>query len=173
MLRVAGLAAAGGGVPFLLYAAIHNPSKADERVVGLLSIGILGAYVGFRLTRDLDVDQDVKPGEKKDAADDAPVAVVGRSSNGRWGLGMLGVTPLSRSLAPQPGSPCRSSARHGSSGPAHAEHERAAEANVLVVREADALEPRAQLVRLEAADARGARREATEQRRGFANVEPM
>lgn len=106
MLRVAGLAAAGGGVPFLLYAAIHDPSTtADERVVGLLStVGVLaGAYVGFRLTRDLDVDQDVKPGEKKDAADDAPVAVVGRSSNGRWGLGMLGVTPLSRDLAPQPG----------------------------------------------------------------------
>lgn len=105
MLRVAGLAAAGGGVPFLLYAAIHDPSTtADERVVGLLStVGVLaGTYIGFRLTRDLDVDQDVKPGATKET-DDAPVAVVGRSSSGRWGLGMLGVSPLSRELAPQPG----------------------------------------------------------------------
>lgn len=107
MLRVAGLAAAGGGVPFLLYAAIHDPSKtADERIVGLLStVGILaGAYVGFRLTRDMDVDLDVKEGtEKAPPVDDAPPAVLGRSSDGRWGLGMLGIAPLSRELAPQPG----------------------------------------------------------------------
>lgn len=105
MLRVAGLAAAGGGVPFLLYAAIHDPgSTADDRVVGLLStVGVVaGAYIGFRLTRDLDVDQDVKPGAHAQP-DDAPVAIVGRSSNGRWGLGALGVSPLSRTLAPQPG----------------------------------------------------------------------
>ena len=107
MLRVAGLAAAGGAVPFLLYAGIHDPSTtADERVVGLLStIGILaGAYVGFRLTRDMDVDLDVKEGTSTDKpVDDAPPAVLGRSSDGRWGLGMLGVAPLSRDLAPQPG----------------------------------------------------------------------
>lgn len=106
MLRVAGLAAAGGGIPFLLYAGIHDPSTtADERVVGLLStVGILaGAYVGFRLTRDMDVDLDVKPGTTKEPVDDAPPAVLGRSSSGRWGLGMLGIAPLSRELAPQPG----------------------------------------------------------------------
>ncbi len=105
MARVAGLAAAGGAVPFLLYAGIHNPdSKADERVTGLLStIGILGgAYLGFRLTRDMDVDLDVKPGAKKQV-EDAPAAVLGRHSDGRWALGMLGVTPLSKELAPQPG----------------------------------------------------------------------
>ena len=107
MLRVAGLAAAGGGIPFLLYAGIHDPSTtADERIVGLLStVGILaGAYVGFRLTRDMDVALDVKEGaEKTKPIDDAPPAVLGRSSDGRWGLGMLGVAPLSRDLAPQPG----------------------------------------------------------------------
>lgn len=107
MLRVAGLAAAGGGIPFLLYAGIHDRSStADERVVGLLStIGVLaGAYVGFRLTRDMDVDLDVKPGTAKDnVVEDAPPAVLGRSSDGRWGLGMLAVAPLSRELAPQPG----------------------------------------------------------------------
>jgi hypothetical protein len=107
MLRVAGLAAAGGGIPFLLYAGIHDPSStADERIVGLLStVGILaGAYIGFRLTRDMDVDLDVKEGtEKAQPVDDAPPAVLGRSSDGRWGLGMLGVAPLSRDLAPQPG----------------------------------------------------------------------
>jgi hypothetical protein len=107
MVRVAGLAAAGGAVPFLLYAAIHKPdSKADERVTGLLSTaGLLaGAYLGFRLTSDMDVDQDVKPGPKKvEKKDDAPAAVLGRHSDGRWGLGMIGVQPLSLALAPQPG----------------------------------------------------------------------
>lgn len=106
MLRVAGLAAAGGAVPFLLYAGIHNPdSKADERITGLLSsIGLLGgAYLGFRLTRDMDVDLDVRPGEKKKVVEDAPAAVLGRHSDGRWALGMLGVQPLSKELAPQPG----------------------------------------------------------------------
>ena len=35
--------------------------------------------------------------------DDAPPAVVGRHSDGRWGLGALSVQPLSPVLAPQPG----------------------------------------------------------------------
>lgn len=105
MLRVAGLSAAGGAAPFLLYAAIRNPdSKADERVTGLLSTaGLLaGAYIGLRLTRDMDVGLDVKPGSKKEV-EDAPVALVGRHSDGRWALGMIGVQPLSLELAPQPG----------------------------------------------------------------------
>jgi len=107
MLRVAGLSAAGGAVPFLLYAGIHDKSStADERVVGLLSTAglVVGAYVGFRLTRDLDVDLDVQGGKHEATpVDDAPAAVLGRHSDGRWTLGMLGVQPLSRELAPQPG----------------------------------------------------------------------
>lgn len=107
MLRVAGLAAAGGAAPFLLYAGIHtNDSTNDERVTGLLStVGlVVGAYVGLRLTRDMDVGLDVQEGAKsKKPVDDAPVAVVGRHSDGRWTLGMLGISPLSTQLAPQPG----------------------------------------------------------------------
>ncbi|MBA3464510.1 MAG: hypothetical protein H0T46_31555 [Deltaproteobacteria bacterium] len=105
MLRVAGLSAAGGAAPFLLYAAIRNPdSKADERVTGLLSTAglLVGAYLGLRLTRDMDVGLDVKPGAKQDV-EDAPAALVGRHSDGRWALGMIGVKPLSLELAPQPG----------------------------------------------------------------------
>lgn len=107
MLRVAGLAAAGGAVPFLLYAGIHDPgTKADERITGLLSSAglVVGAYLGFRLTRDMDVDLDVKAGSKTEKkVDDAPAAVLGRQSDGRWALGMLGIQPLSPVLAPQPG----------------------------------------------------------------------
>jgi hypothetical protein len=107
MLRVAGLSAAGGAVPFLLYAGIHTSSShADERLTGLLSSAglVVGAYLGFRLTSDMDVDLDVKPGSKKPApVEDAPAAVLGRTSAGHWGLGMIGVQPLSLELAPQPG----------------------------------------------------------------------
>src|SRR5262249_15701345 len=56
MLRVAGLAAAGGAAPFLLYAAVHGPSTTvDERLTGLLSTGglIAGAWLGFWLARGM------------------------------------------------------------------------------------------------------------------------
>lgn len=105
VLRVAGLSAAGGAVPFLLYAAIADgDSKGDERLVGALSsIGLVGgAYLGFRLTRNLDVGRDVRPGAKP-AADDAPTALLRRSSDGRWGAGVIAVQPLSPVLAPQRG----------------------------------------------------------------------
>ena len=105
MARVAGLAAAGGAVPFLLYAGIHKASsKADERVTGLLStVGLLGgAYLGFRLTRDMDEGLDVKPGGKK-AAEEPATALIDRRSDGRFRLGMLGIQPLSTQLAPQRG----------------------------------------------------------------------
>ncbi|HET9621378.1 MAG TPA: hypothetical protein VFP84_08440 [Kofleriaceae bacterium] len=105
MLRVAGLAALGGGAPFLLYAAIRDPnSKADERVTGALaSIGLVaGAYLGFRLTHGMDDGLDTLDGKKHDA-DDAPPAIVGRSSTGQWGLGGLGVQPLSPQLSSQHG----------------------------------------------------------------------
>jgi hypothetical protein len=107
MLRVAGFAAAGGAVPFLLYAAINTSSStADERVTGLLSTGglVLGAYLGFRFTRGMDEGLDTLDGKpKQEVIDDAPIALVGRSSAGRWGLGGLGIQPLSPVLAPQHG----------------------------------------------------------------------
>ncbi|MDB4954095.1 MAG: hypothetical protein JWO36_1664 [Myxococcales bacterium] len=104
MMRVAGLSALGGGLPFLLYAAIHKASStADDRVTGALStIGLVGgAWLGFYLTRDYEVGLDVPDGKTK--VDDAPPAIVGRSSDGRWGLGGIGVQPLSCELAPQSG----------------------------------------------------------------------
>jgi hypothetical protein len=106
MLRVAGLAAAGGAAPFLLYAAIHSPTTtADERVTGLLSTGglIAGAWLGFWLTRGMDEGLDTLDGKPGKGDDDAPVALVGRSSSGRWGIGGLGISPLSPALAPQHG----------------------------------------------------------------------
>jgi hypothetical protein len=93
MLRVAGLAAAGGAVPFLLYAGINDSSSsADERITGLLSSAGLvgGAWLGFYLTRHMDEGLDVPDGEPP-PKDDAPAAVVGRSSDGRWQLGGLSV----------------------------------------------------------------------------------
>jgi hypothetical protein len=106
MLRVAGLAAAGGAAPFLLYAAIQSPTTtADERVTGLLSAGglVAGAWLGFWLTRGMDEGLDTLDGKPRTGDDDAPVALVGRSSSGRWGLGGLGIAPLSPRLAPQRG----------------------------------------------------------------------
>lgn len=105
MLRVAGAGAIGAGVPLLLYAAIADGSTtADDRVFGLLSTAGLvgGLYLGFRLTRDLDVDKDVLEGGKA-KVDDAPASVISRHSDGRWALGQLAIQPLSPVLAPQPG----------------------------------------------------------------------
>jgi hypothetical protein len=105
MLRVAGVAAAGGAIPFLLYAAVHSrDSTADERVTGLLSSGglVAGAWLGFRLTRNLDVDRDVLPGKQREV-DDAPPSVVSRHSDGRWAPGVPAIQPLSQALAPQRG----------------------------------------------------------------------
>jgi len=105
MVRIAGLAAIGGAAPFLLYAGIHNAgSTADERVTGALATAGLvgGALLGFRWTRGMDEGLDTLDGKPR-KGDDAPVALIGRSSDGRWGLGGLGFAPLSRALAPQPG----------------------------------------------------------------------
>jgi hypothetical protein len=101
MLRVAGLAAAGGAVPFLLYAGIRDSSSsADERVTGLLSsIGLAGgAWLGFYLTRHMDEGLDVPDGAAA-PKQDAPPAVVGRSSDGRWQLGGLGL--MTTTVSPQ------------------------------------------------------------------------
>jgi hypothetical protein len=107
MLRVAGLAALGAGAPFLLYGAIYDSnSSADERITGLLSTAglVVGAYLGFRFTQGMDDGLDTLDGKpKKDAVDDAPIALIGRSSTGRWGLGGIGIQPLARALAPQHG----------------------------------------------------------------------
>jgi len=105
MARVAGTAAIGGAVPFLLYAGIYDGnSEGDERLTGALSsIGLVaGAYLGFRLTRDMDRGKDVLPG-KRPSDDDAPASLLGRTSSGRWSLGTLSVQPLSQQLAPQRG----------------------------------------------------------------------
>jgi len=105
MLRVAGLSLAGGAIPFALYAAIHSDSStADERTTGALStIGLVGgAWLGFYLTRHMDEGLDVPEGMPA-PKNDAPPAVVGRSSDGRWSLGGIGMVPTSRTLAPQPG----------------------------------------------------------------------
>src|SRR5689334_24346523 len=60
----------------------------------------------------------------------------------------------------------RRRAPHRASGAADAEDEGAAEADILVIGEADPLEPGAQLAGLEAADPGGARGDPAEQRRG-------
>ena len=102
MLRVAGLSAAGGALPFLLYAAINDSStNSDERIVGGLStLGLLaGAFLGFRLTRGMDEGLDVHDG-KKAAADDAPAATIRRNSDGSWAFGGVGLSPLSTQLSP-------------------------------------------------------------------------
>jgi len=104
MLRVAGLSLAGGAVPFLLYAAIRSKtSTADERVTGALSTAGLvgGAWLGFYLTDGMDEGLDTLDGKKP--VEDAPPSVVGRNSDGHWGLAGLGVQPLSPVLSPQPG----------------------------------------------------------------------
>jgi len=106
MLRVAGTSALGGAVPFLLYAGIHDPSKTrDERIVGALSSAglVVGAWVGFRLTRNVDRGRDVLPGARSSHPEDAPPALLGRNSDGRWSLGSVSLSPLSRRLAPQRG----------------------------------------------------------------------
>ncbi len=106
MIRVAGIAALAGALPFLLYAGIYDDtSTGDERLVGgLATTGlVIGTYVGFRLTRNIDVGLDVWGGGAKPTASDAPTALVGRHSDGRWSAGSLALQPLSRTLAPQRG----------------------------------------------------------------------
>ena len=106
MLRVAGLAAAGGAVPFLLYAGIHDSTTtSDEQTVGLLSSAglVVGAYLGFRLTRGMDSGLDTLDGKLHVQVDDAPVALLQHHSDGRWAPGSIAMQPLSAALAPQPG----------------------------------------------------------------------
>jgi len=68
----------------------------------LSAVGMIaGAWLGFYLTRNLDVGLDVPDGTKH--ANDAPPAVVGRDSDGYWHLGGVGMQPLSLELATQHG----------------------------------------------------------------------
>ena len=104
MLRVAGLSVAAGAVPFLLYAGIYDEgTDDDEQVVGFLSTAGLvgGAYLGFRLTRNMDAGLDVHDGKRAapTSDDDAPIAAVARSSSGKWMFGGVGLSPLSPQLA--------------------------------------------------------------------------
>lgn len=102
MLRVAGLAAAGGALPFLLYAGIYDSSTdSDERLVGFLSSAglVAGAYLGFRMTKGMDAGLDVHTHDKPAASDDAPAALIRRSSDGTWAAGGLALQPMSSRLA--------------------------------------------------------------------------
>jgi hypothetical protein len=106
MARVASAAAIGGAAPFLVYAVIYDPqSNRDERITGVLSTGglVVGAILGFHWTRGMDAGLDVPDGKAQRDPADAPVALIGRSSSGRWGLGGIGVQPLAPVLAPQRG----------------------------------------------------------------------
>jgi hypothetical protein len=106
MLRVAGLAAAGGALPFLLYAGIHDKTTtSDEQTVGLLSSAglVAGAYLGFRLTSGMDDGLDTLDGKRHVQVDDAPVSLLQHHSDGRWALGSIAIRPLSTELAPQRG----------------------------------------------------------------------
>jgi hypothetical protein len=105
MLRVAGLAAAGGAWPFLILAADPH-SSADQRVTGVLStLGLVGGlWLGFYLTRHVDEGLDVPDRNPKPDADDAPPAIVGRSSDGHVRLGGLAILPLSPQLSTDRGA---------------------------------------------------------------------
>jgi hypothetical protein len=105
MLRVAGLAAAGGAWPFLILAADPH-SSADQRVTGVLStLGLVGGlWLGFYLTRHVDEGLDVPDRAAKPDADDAPPAIVGRSSDGHVRLGGLAILPLSPQLSTDHGA---------------------------------------------------------------------
>lgn len=101
MLRVAGLAAAGGALPMLIFAGGHSPG-IQQAVGGLSTVGLVaGAWVGFYLTRKMDVGLDIKDC-RRDAAPPPP-AIVGRDASGAWSIGSLAVVPLSPQLSPQRG----------------------------------------------------------------------
>jgi hypothetical protein len=103
MLRVAGLAAAGGALPLLVYAGAGSSGSGEQRVAGLFSTAGLigGAWLGFYLTRHMDEGLDVPDGQTA-PKQDAPPAVVGRSSDGRWQLGGVGLMTTTLSPTPAP-----------------------------------------------------------------------
>lgn len=103
MARVAGLAAAGAAAPWLVYPLVSSgDTNNDEQAIGLVStIGLLaGAYLGFRWTAGLDAGKDVHVGGRKAEPDDAPLALLRRSSDGRYSAGAP--SPRTSVQAPQP-----------------------------------------------------------------------
>jgi hypothetical protein len=102
MARVAGLTAVGGAAPWLLYLAVADDTTSDdERLVGGLSTAglVAGLVLGLRWTRDIDEGQDV-PLRRRARVDDAPLAMLRRSSTGRLSLG--GPAMRTSLQAPQP-----------------------------------------------------------------------
>jgi hypothetical protein len=77
MLRVAGLAAAGGAVPLAILAAGPSKSGVQRAAGGLSALGMLGgAVLGFYLTRHMDEGLDVPENKKDDAATPLPATAV-------------------------------------------------------------------------------------------------
>ncbi|MBK9034047.1 MAG: hypothetical protein IPL61_22720 [Myxococcales bacterium] len=86
--KVALLGAAGAAVPWILWAAASDPNTDDdEQTFAALSlVGMAGGvYLGVRATRDAPARATV---------DDAPLALVRRSSAGGWALGGPAVAPV-------------------------------------------------------------------------------
>ncbi|HEY4243648.1 MAG TPA: hypothetical protein VGM88_27735 [Kofleriaceae bacterium] len=104
MIRVAGVAAAGGALPLIILPFSHG--TAGQRTAGGLStLGMLGGlWLGFHLTRHLDEGMDTLDGRKHLEVDDAPAALIGRHSDGRWALNGIGIQPTSRDLTPNNGA---------------------------------------------------------------------
>ncbi len=76
MLRVAGMAAAGGAAPLLILAAGPHSSGVQRAAGGISTLGLVaGAWLGFYLTRHMDEGLDVPDNAKPAAlpAGDVPV----------------------------------------------------------------------------------------------------
>lgn len=100
VLYMAGGAAAGGAAPWLVYLLVSDGgTNNDEQAIGLAStVGLVaGAYLGLRFSRHLATGLDT---HEKHALDDAPPALLRRSSTGRLAFGGLGLR--TSTLAPQP-----------------------------------------------------------------------
>lgn len=90
LVKVDAIATAGALAPWLLYAMVKDDNvDDDEQAFGWLSMAGLGAgiYFGFRWTSDPPA---------RGAIDDAPPAVVRRSSTGSWSVGGPALAPIGR-----------------------------------------------------------------------------
>ncbi len=88
LAKVNGIAAVGAAAPWLLYALVADDGvDDDEQAFGWLSMAGLGAgiYFGFRWTTE--------PASPS-TVDDAPAAVVRRSSTGAWTMGGPALAPI-------------------------------------------------------------------------------
>lgn len=94
--KVDAIATAGAAAPWLLYALVNDSTvDDDEQAFGWLSMAGLGAgiYFGFRWTSD---------GPDRHT-DDAPAALVRRSSRGGWSMGGPALAPVRPSAAGERG----------------------------------------------------------------------